>query len=611
MKFARSTALALLAGTALTAPALAQSASETDVYELDPLVIHIVGHEPRTADKTGPSVSVLDDKTIQLTGETRLTEVLARLPGVGVVARGPMGAQTGFTVRGLSQNYVKVLVDGIDVSDPSAPQVAYDFGRLNAVNFGRVELLRGSQSAVHGSQAIGGVLSLETPRPTEEGVTQRLDLEAGSYRTATGAYSYGVKRGEDEFAFQLSRIMTDGFSTADENNGNTEADGYDATRLSLRGQKRLGDAVTLGFSAFAQNDEGDFDNAFTNPPSDGFDTTTHRERGARAFVQFDTGAVAHEIGASYFSGYRYYTSTFGPYDYRGERRALDWKAGVDVAGGRLNFGANRTIEDYSGTYVTGTVSTRVTGVFGEYSFVPVEGVDVQASVRHDDHSAFGGQTTARLAATWAAREDLTFRASAGTGFRAPSGYELYDPWSGDPDLQPETSVSFDLGVEKRIGETALRATLFRIETDDLIDYVSGGYVQIPGTTTRQGLELEAEGRITDRISYTASYTYTDAGNPSGLSAGSSWNTSFGRHQLALGLEAEITERVTGGLSLRHVAGRQTLPDFTVVNAQIGYDLGQGKEAYLRVENLFDEEYQLWPGYGTSDRAVFVGLRATF
>lgn len=599
-----STATLALA-TAFALPAAAQ-----DVVELEEIVIHSAGLEPRPADRTGPSVSVLGADGIRKTGEARLTEVLARLPGVGILSRGPMGTQTGFTVRGLSQNYVKVLVDGIDVSDPSGPQVAYDFGRLAAFNFGRAELLRGSQSAVHGSQAIGGVLSLETPRPEAEGVTQRLELEGGAHDTLAGAYSFGLRRGEDELGFQISRVRTDGFSAADEANGNTEPDGYEATRISLRGQTRIGEVV-LGFAGFAQNDEGGFDDDFATPPVDGFDVTSHRERGARAFAQFATGAVDHEIGASYFSGYRYTTSAFGDYDFRGERLVLDWKAGTDLAGGRLSFGAERRFEDYSGTFVTGTVKTAVTGVYGEYAFAPAAGLDVVASLRHDEHSGHGGFTTGRLAATWEVADGLLLRGSLGTGFRAPSGYELYDGFSGNPDLEPEESRSLDLGIEKRLGETALRATLFRIETDNLIDYVAGSYEQVPGEAIRQGVELEAEGRLGARIGYSLAYTYTDWENPAGLSTGSAWNASFGRHQIAVGLDAEITERVTGALVLRHVADRQSLPDYTLVNAQLSYELGEGREAYLRVENLFDEQYQLWPGYGTSDRAFYVGLRAAF
>ncbi len=598
--------LALLAGTAIAAPTT--SARAQDTLLLDEIVV-TGAQEPRSADRTAPSVSVLSADDIARTGEVRMTEVLARLPGVGVLARGPIGTQTGLTIRGVSQNYIKVLVDGIDVSDPSAPQVAYDFGRLSSLDFGRVEVLRGSQSAVHGGQAIGGVVSLDAPRLAEEGTHNQVTLEAGSMKTASGAWTFGHKTADTDIGFTYSHIRTDGFSAADENAGNTEDDGYEATRLAVHAERQFESGLLLGVSGFAQNDTSDIDSAF-GVPADAYETGDHRERGARLYAQFDTGRIAHQISASYYTTYRSYTSAYGPYDYDGTRRALEWKASTDLGAGRLSFGLDRKIETYEGTYVAGRVSNTLTGAFAEYAFSPLAGVDLVGSLRHDDNTRFGGQTTGRLAATWALRDDLIVRGAFGTGFRAPSGYELYDAYAGNPNLTPETSRSLDLGIEKKLANGALRATLFRVDTDDLIDYVGGGYVQIAGKTRRQGVELEAEGRLSGKLGYTLAYTYTDASNPL-LSASSSWNASFGRHQLALGLDAEITEKLTGNLILRHVADRQTLPDYTVLNAALGYAVNDHTEAYLRIENLTNEQYQLWPGYGTSDRALYAGIRATF
>jgi len=602
----RALTLSLLAGTALSLPLAARAQEAT---ALDEIVIYYGALEPRDENKTAQAVTVISKSEMEKTGETRLAEIFARMPGVGVVARGPMGTQSGLTIRGLSQNYIKVLVDGIDVSDPSTPQVAFDFGRLYAPDYNRVELIRGSQSAVLGSTAVGGAVVLDSWRPEKEGLSQQVTVEGGSMNTLGGAYSFGYKKEDTELAMTLSKVRTSGYSAADEKNGNTEDDGYDATRLSLSGQTRVGEGLIVGFSAFAQNDRTEIDSAF-GTPIDSFDTTKHRERGARVFAQFATGAFDHEISATYFSGYRAYTSDYGPYDYRGTRRTLNWKTATDVAGGRLSFGLDRTLEDYEGTYVTGTVLSSRTGVYGEYAFAPAAGVDVVASVRHDENSTYGGKTTGRIGATWALSDALLLRSSLATGFRAPSGYELYDPWAGNPDLVPETSRSFDLGLEKTIGDTRLRATLFRIDTDNLIDYVSYVYTQVPGTTKRQGVELEATGRIGGTFGYSVNYTYLDWSNPD-LDSSSSWNTSFGRHTLAATLDTELTRNLTGAISLRYVADRQSLPDYGVVDAKLTYDLGEGREVWLRAENLLDKHYELWPGYGTSGRAVYVGLSAKF
>ncbi|AMY69421.1 TonB-dependent receptor plug domain-containing protein [Frigidibacter mobilis] len=608
--------LALLTGLA-GAPALAQ-----DAILLDEIVV-TGAQEPQEARRTGVSVSVLTRDDLDKTAETSMTSVLSRLPGVGILSRGPMGTVTGITVRGLSQNYVKVLVDGIDVADPSSTQSFYDFGHLTTLGVSSVELLRGSHSAVHGGQAVGGVLSItSTPLPEEIGSEGRFALEAGSYDTYAATLGYGVRGANGALGFTLSQISTSGFSAADENDGNSEADGYEATRLTLRGETELQSGVVLGFSAFAEDSDGEYDEGFPladGSPDEKSDATS---KGLRLYAQFETGRFEHEIAATWFEIDRGLTGSTGygaSYnDFTGKRRGLSWKAGTDLGQGRLVFGADTTDEDYSETSAYGASKgdSTTSGIFAEYLWSPGESFDLTASIRHDDHSDFGGFTTGRVAAAWQAAPDITVRAALGTGFRAPSLYELYGPY-GDDSLEAEESTSADLGIEKRWGDAAaLRATLFWIETDNLIDYADlpappwGGYTQIPGTTRRNGVELEGELALSGRLSFTGAYTYTDASNPA-LSSGSTWNSGFGRHQLALGVDAALTDAISGSLTLLHVADRPALADYTVANATVTYDFGTETQAYLRVENLFDEEYQLREGYGTSDRALYVGLRRSF
>ncbi|OOY23748.1 hypothetical protein BMI91_14930 [Thioclava sediminum] len=600
--------MGLMLTTALAAPALAQ---DSQPYQLDEIVIYHGALEPQSSDKTAQAVTVLSRNELERSGQTRLANLIAQSPGVGILSRGPMGAQTGFTIRGVSQNYVKVMVDGIDVSDPSAPQVLPDLGRFNTFNYDRVEIMRGSQSAVYGGQAVAGVINLDTPRPTEDGVTQSVKLELGSYHTANAAYNFGWKKGDDELAIQLSKVYTAGFSAADKKNGNTEKDGYRADRVSLRAQKRISDNLLIGFNGFAQNDRGEFDNGFSSPPTDSNEYTVHKERGGRLFAKFTTGPLDHELGLTYYTTSRWYPVY--DYGYEGKRRKLDWKASTDLGPGRVTFGADRTLETYTGTYVTGDVLTADTGVFGEYAFSPMDGVNVTASARHDDHSDFGGNTTGRLGVTWQADAATLLRASVGNGFRAPSGYELYDGYAGNPDLKPEKSLSYDLGVERDFGAHKLTATLFHIEVDDLIDYsnTTYSYYQTSGTAKRQGLELGLKGPISSTVNYSLGYTYLDSKNPDGLSAGSTWNSAFGRHTLTAGIDAQVTDKLTLAADMRVVTDRQSQPDYGLLNAQMTYDLGNDKEAYLRIENLTDTDYQLWPGYGTSGRAAYVGLRARF
>ncbi|OWY15142.1 hypothetical protein B6V72_00640 [Thioclava sp. F34-6] len=638
----------LMLTTALAGPALAQDAQP---YQLDEIVIYHGALEPRAADKTAQAVTVLSRRDLERSGETRLANIFAMTPGVSILSRGPIGAQTGLSIRGVSQNYVKVQVDGIDVSDPSGPQTAFDFGRLNAVNYDRVEIMRGSQSAVYGGQAVGGVINLDTPRPTREGFSQGYTLEVGSRATVNAAYNLGWKQGEDELSMQLSKIRTSGYSVADKADGNSEADGYHAERLSARGQTRLENGVLIGFAGFAQNSYGELDPQYVYespaqpsvPLADGVspdDFGDSKQRALRLFAQFDAAGWSHELDASYFEidrrsyshwiGADYDPVTYGvsgssdkysDYTYSGSRRTASWTAARDLEIGHLSLGLDYRYESFrQGGYssygpVSAGASRKTTGIFGEYDVTLAPGADLVASLRHDDNSAFGGFTTGRLGLTWKLANDLLLRSSVGTGYRAPSGYELYGPF-GTSTLHPEKSISYDLGLQKDWDDTSLRATLFRVETRDLIIYNGSNYVQTSGKTVRQGLELEAKGALSSRLDYTLSYTYIDTQNPNNLGYGSSWSQTYGRHNLSASLDAKLTDRLSGSFGAKLVADRAPINgtpmgDYTLANAKLSYDLGAGKEVYLRVDNLFDEQYQQFPGYGTSGRAAYVGLRARF
>lgn len=635
-----ATALAALA-TALATPATAQ-----DAFAIDEIVVSANLGETE-ASRTGTSVTVLDAEDIAKTGETRLTDILARLPGVGVLARGPLGTQTGLTIRGVGQNYIKVLIDGIDVADPSGPQVAYDFGRLTSFGLDRVEVLRGSQSAVYGTQAIGGVISLGTALPEDEGVTQEAAVEAGSYNTLSGRYGYGIRRGGSALGFTLSHVTTDGYSAANEADGNTEADGYEATRLSVRGETMLGDGVTLGFAAFIEDSKADYDPRFYADPTRNFsislgdgessdEQTDALSRGLRLSAGFKAGATRHNLSFGYFDIERVSTGSevFLDYDnnwnvigatlrasreeYTGRRTTVAWNATRSLGPGELTYGLDSTRETYGqqadygygGPPSINGGASRTSGAFVEWSGSLGEQLDLTANLRIDEHSVFGTFSTGRAAVAYRVTPDTILRASAGSGFRAPSGYELFGPY-GDASLEPEESTSFDLGLEQWFGASGfVRATLFRIETENLIDY-SSNYFQTTGKTVRQGLEFEGGAEVSDHLRVTGAYTLTDSENPSGLSVGNTWNSGFGRHQLALGVDADLSDRLTASLGLLHVADRPTLPDYTLANATFTYDLGNASEAYLRLENLTDEDYELVDGYGTSGRAVYVGLRTRF
>ena len=598
---------------ALLFPAIAPAQS---VFDLDEIVFSAAFGE-ETLETTGATLTVVNREDLEQSGETRVIDYLARLPGVDVRARGPIGSLTSITIRGAGQNYVRVLVDGIDVSDVSGTQVAFDFGSLTTADISRIELLRGGQSAIYGSEAIGGVINITTRRAEQDSVSQFANIEAGSYNSIRGSYGVAVRQGPLDYSLTLTRTQTDGFSAADENNGNTEADGFESNRLSFSLGHDLANGGRVGLNGFVERarlefDEQTFDNRVVADGSPD-EVSWNTSRGVRAFLETPTGAIDSTFAATYYRMTRDSRSTGFNQNSNGERLGLSYLGAVSLSPSTdLRFGADATREIYSEISNFGSSSghAEVIGVFSELGWSPSETTDLVVTLRHDEHSRFGGLWSGRIAGSWRPNQDWIVRSSVAHSFRAPSLYELFGP-SGTATLQPEESQSFDLGVERRFGPDAfVRGTLFYNETDNLIDFVGNNYAQIPGTVRRRGAEIEFGSPISTRFNLEGSYTFTVGENPT-ISTGNAWNAEYPKHDVSLTLTGALTDRISAAFAVQSVWDRPTLANYAIGNATFTYDIRDDIEAYVRVENLFDREYQLQRGYGTSDRAVYVGLRSRF
>ena len=605
---------ALLGATTLAVPASAQ-----DGFVLDEIVFSAT-RLPAARDSVGASVSVVTRAEIEAAGDQQLSSVLARLPGVSVDQQGPVGSLTNLRMRGASTGYVAVFVDGIRVDDPTSTSVSFDFGALTTADIGRIEVLRGSQSALWGGSAVAGVINITTLADAEPGTTQTAAVEGGSFGTLSARYGFTRRTEAGALAFNLSHLRTDGFSAADENDGNTDADGFESTRASVSLRHALSDTVTLGIAGFVQRSRAEYD-GFPPPAfvlTDQDNVQRRREAGARVFAEFALGASTQEIG---LSAYRITRENIddSPRTSRGQRLRLDWLGstplGPDVT---LVYGADRQRE--TGRYPnlpTGRESVTVTGAFLQGLWAPREDLDVALVGRVDRNSDFGSFTTGRASVAYRPVQGLTLRGAVARGFRAPSIDERFGDYGffvGNPDLTPERSTSAELGVDYDfVGGARISATVFRLDISNLIVPTAGfdSLENISGTSQREGLELEGRLPLGDRVTLAGNYTYTDARTQTGARIG-----RIPRHDLGLTLEAQITDRLRSTTTLRGLASRPDeggapMPSFAVLNTAFAWALTDQAEVTLRVDNILDRQYQLARGYGTSDRAFYVGLASRF
>lgn len=596
---------ALAASTAL----ISQAVIAEEVTDLDPIVVS--GNlTPQPKSKTAASVEVIEGDDLK-SATKPLSYSLSALPGVSATQSGPLGTTSSVSIRGLPARYIAVRVDGFDVSDPTSTQVQFNFAGLTSAGVGRVEVLKGSQSALYGSEAVGGLIDIRSARPTKLGFSAIVGAEAGSYGTYSGNVMLGYKDDKGEVALNISRTETDGFSAR---SSDTEADGSKKTQVNLTFRYSLSDTLTVGGAILYSDLAYEYDNTATDPSGTG----TDEKLGARVFAEFVTGAVTHELSFSHIALDRSFTSSTFSANYRGERTQLSYLGNVEIAAGTLTFGLDRTEEAYFGI---GSVKTN--SAFAEALFQPGQ-FDLSLALRYDDHSQFGGHFSGRLGAVWHVGENTDLRALVSTGFRAPSLNELYGPFGGNPNLQTEQSRTAELGITHRFGSVgSVSATLYYTEIDNLIEYfdpdgwlgpIPGGYTQRPGTTTSKGIEIAGRYALSDQYELYGNYTYTDVRN------GGARLVQVPLHSAVLGLNAEISPRVSAYAEIQHKAGAlasafapaaNRVGDYTLLNVGMSVKVNDRFETYLRVENLTDEKYETVGGYNQAGRSVFFGLRGEF
>ena len=612
-----------LSPTALAAVLLASAGPLSAQTPSTPLTLPDVvvapSRTPIEAARSGSAVAVLTRTDLQATGAVNLVDALATLPGVAIQQTGGAGAPASIRLRGLAGSYVQVRVDGIDVSDPAGPQISAPLHLLKTAEVERVELLRGSQSALYGGQAVAGVLAINTRRATEAGLRHALTAEGGAYETLSGGYTLtgGFERGEA--ALTVSGFRTSGFSAADRRDGNTEKDG--SSNLTVSGSGELRPTETLAFGGAFRFTEAHTDYDGFPPPAfvlaDADNEERHRTWGGRAYVRHAAleGRLTNELAVQHFVSERRNDEAGTISTFDGDRTRLEWLGGAQATPRvGLQYGADWMFESAE---VPGlSADTDIVGAFAQVTVEPVDRVTLTLAGRHDRHSEFGGYTSGRATAAVRATDATVLRGSLANGFRAPSLFELFAPGFGTPTLEPETSVSWDVGVDQTLldGRVRLGLGYFDITVTDKIEYdfVSETYRQLDGRSRSRGVEATAAAQVTGWLSVQGAYTYADARND----RTGAREVRVPRHQGSVRVGVTPVERLTLSGTVNFVDDlRDGFPprsiSYAVLGAQAEWRATPEASLFLRGENLLDRQYQQLDGYGTPGLSVFAGVRAAF
>ena len=614
----------------VSAPLWAQSPEPDITDRLEEIVVTSSRIEmPLRQVATAVSVITRDD--IELKGYSSVADLLRTQASIGVSNNGGAGKVTTLRIRGEEGFRTLVLIDGMDVSDPTGVQIGPQIEHLStSYDIERIEVLRGPQGFLYGADA-GGVVNVLTSSG-EPGLQGGVSLEAGSFGSLNlGGRASGGNE-QVNFALSVTRDSTDGFNSRVSDTGIADDDGAENRTVHFKGNWLINDLWSASLIYRDVDSEADFDNCFTPAFSTSNNCTSeYQQQSGRVEIRYRGANMSHQLSYTEndFERASFTDGGLG-FSAEGPSRELEYLGTWDYAdNASLVFGA-----DYEEDEITtpGSETERdQLGLFVEAQYEASENLFVTAGFRHDDNSQFGNHLSYRFSGAYlvdlSGGDQLKFRATYGTGFRAPSlSEQAYNdgPFafgaSAGLQLAEENSEGFDIGLDYYFDNGAqVEVTYFdqRIDDQILFDLVGfQGYLQATGETNSRGVEFGLDLPLAENLELTANLTYNDTETSDNL-------TRIRRpEQLGnLSLQYRVLDnrlRLLGNLRLSRNAeneiflvGRVPLDDYSVFDLSATYDLNQQTEVFGRIENLFDEDYEEITGFNTADRAAYLGVRYNF
>ncbi len=619
--------------------------SKTDssgIYKLTDVVV--------TATKTATpvyelanSISVISSADIANKNKGSVLNLLNDEYGLSITQQGAPGSLAQINIHGSNSGHTLILMDGIEVNLPNDPSNTFDFSNLSTDNIERIEILRGPQSTLYGSDALAGVINIITKQGNGKPEFS-LNAEGGSYNTYKASLGANGKVSAFDYSVFAGKMQTDGFSSADKKFGNTEKDGsrnyYAVSRIGIR------PLSNLKINLFAR-----FNNASTNYDQFGGrygDDSTYvynLEEGmyrAEANYSLFGGVWTQTAGVSFFRNIRKYSydytvnnpaSSFSSYD--GRKIKFDWQnnfyiskdyiltAGLETEKEEAN--SDYYINSATGNFVSIFPDNKAvtTGTYLQGQFKFGSGFFASAGVRYDHHNKFGSVFTYRVAPAYIFWKTGTkLKATFGTGFKAPSLYYLYDPAFGNENLKPEKSTGWDAGIEQYLWNYRFTAgiTYFQNDFNDLFGFDNSFKTVNIDKSHVSGIEAYFKLLPFKNLSVNSNYTFTSSINK-GSEPEDSGKPLLRRpvHKFVFSADYKFFNKANGYFEVIYVgkrddkdfasypAERIELKPYTLVNISASYAVFKNIKIYGRINNLFNAQYEEVFGYGTPGLSGYLGI----
>ena len=587
-------------------------------------VIITANRTPVPANAVADDVEILTKEEIEKYGFTNIADVLKYVAGVQVYSTGGPGKQTGLFVLGLDAKYVLVMVNGVPVNDPSNPDGAPNLEWLDLNAIDRIEVLKGPQSALYGSEAAAAVVNIITKEPKSSYL--KVLTEGGKYLSFKERMSGAAKFEEGYLSFSVENFKTNGFSATNEKAGqytyNPDNDGFHYTSGYFSIGYRPTEDLKIRLDSKVKEGYTEYDEGRTN--YDKFFTSFNLSYAQRDNVVWDfilgNNKETRRDTYSFYNGITRY-AYLSPTIYIDEKGENFIKPGVSYR--------YEVAEAQSFPNADGRVYIRSIFLEGHFDFYDI---NLNAVYRIDDHKNFGSHSTYKVSASYTfLLTDTTFKWQYGTGFKAPTISQLYGFYSystpyytyklvGNSDLKPEKTEGWILGIEQRLKFVSLGLNYFK---NHLWNVISTYYDAQLGVNTYQnvnkatteGAELTLKANITDWLSIKGNYTHLSVHSQKDSfkwrKPEESYSLSFTVKRGKFAFDGEVLHygrRKDYDFS----AGREvSLSGFTVYNCYISCQLKKNFELYAKGVNLTDKDYELAYGYNTMGRALFVGAIYSF
>ena len=568
---------------------------------------------PAGAKDIGSSLYIISEDQIKARGFKDAIDAISSAPGVTSKQNGSFGGVGTIRIRGASSSQTLVLVDGVPVNDSSSPAGGYNFEYLNTSNIQSIEVLKGSQSTLWGSDAIGGVINIYTKQP--ESTSFGASAEIGSFGLKRGSADINFAGSNSRFRVSTSKTSVDGISKADEKDGNSEDDGFESESYSMSGSIDLDSLILKGSLSYMES-QVEYDSyGFATGVQDGDERSNTDEFIGSISAIFDLfdDKLQNSIFISQSDINRdYYSNGSFSFGAEGKRELIRYQGNIEV--NEFNKVAFGLESEESKVDVD---ESTIGGSFLLYEFRPNSKIIISTGIRNDDHEGFGSKTTRRISGTFKPSDNLIIRSSWGEGFKVPtifqSTYFCCGATSANSSIRPETSTSYDFGFELFFNEmnSNFSITYFDQDINDQINFSFGvgGYENIDKVNS-EGFEIALDYQISKLMSLYLNYSYIDSVDGNGSSL-----FYVAKDSGEAGLIYEPNNSFSGSIIARYNGSESSsygkIDSWIRFDVNGSYKLSGTNELYFRIENLLDEEYQQIFGYGTPERSGFIGLRSKF